>query len=61
MDVVLLIGTEPQLKWRTFCAEMIEVVTEINARMLITLGALLAEVPALPARLGDRHRAPIPR
>ena len=45
MDVVLLIGTEPQLKWRTFCSEVIEVVTELNARMLITLGALLAEVP----------------
>jgi proteasome assembly chaperone (PAC2) family protein len=45
MDVVLLIGTEPQLKWRTFCSEVLEVVTELNARMLITLGALLAEVP----------------
>jgi len=45
IDVVLLIGTEPQLKWRTFCSEVIEVVTELNARMLITLGALLAEVP----------------
>jgi proteasome assembly chaperone (PAC2) family protein len=45
IDVVLLIGTEPQLKWRTFCSEVIEVATEVNARMLITLGALLAEVP----------------
>jgi proteasome assembly chaperone (PAC2) family protein len=45
LDVVLVLGTEPQLKWRTFCAEMIGVATEINARMLITLGALLAEVP----------------
>jgi len=45
IDVVLLIGTEPQLKWRTFCSEVLEVVTELNARMLITLGALLAEVP----------------
>ena len=45
LDVVVLIGTEPQLKWRTFCAEVLEVATEVNARMLITLGALLAEVP----------------
>ena len=45
LDVVLVLGTEPQLKWRTFCAEMIGLATEINARMLITLGALLAEVP----------------
>jgi proteasome assembly chaperone (PAC2) family protein len=65
IDVVLLIGTEPQLKWRTFCSEVIEVVTELNARMLITLGALLAEVPhsrpvsvigtAADATLIDRH------
>ena len=65
IDVVLLIGTEPQLKWRTFCSEVIEVVTEVNARMLITLGALLAEVPhsrpvsvigtAADATLIDRH------
>jgi len=45
LDVVVLLGTEPQLRWRTFCAELLEIATEINARMLITLGALLAEVP----------------
>ncbi len=45
LDIVLLLGTEPQLKWRSFCAEVLEVATQINARMLITLGALLAEVP----------------
>ena len=45
LDVVVLLGTEPQLKWRTFCAEVLEVATQINARMLVTLGALLAEVP----------------
>ena len=45
LDVVVLLGTEPQLRWRTFCAEVLEIATEINARMLITLGALLAEVP----------------
>jgi proteasome assembly chaperone (PAC2) family protein len=65
LDVVVLTGTEPQLKWRTFCSQVIDVVTEVNARMLITLGALLAEVPhsrpvsvigtAADATLIDRH------
>ncbi len=42
--VVLLRGVEPQLKWRTFCAEVLEVATELRCRMVITLGALLADV-----------------
>lgn len=44
-DAVLLLGTEPGLRWRTFCDEIIDVVRTIDARMVITLGALLAEVP----------------
>ena len=45
LDVVLLTGTEPQLRWRTFCRQIIDVATVVDARMVITLGALLAEVP----------------
>jgi predicted ATP-grasp superfamily ATP-dependent carboligase len=45
VDVVLLIGTEPQLRWRTFCSEVIEVAQGHGARLIVTLGALLAEVP----------------
>jgi proteasome assembly chaperone (PAC2) family protein len=45
LDVVVLIGTEPQQRWRTFCQEVLSVATDLEARMLITLGALLAEVP----------------
>ena len=44
-DVVVLLGNEPQLKWRTFCEEVVTVARELEAEMLITLGALLAEVP----------------
>jgi proteasome assembly chaperone (PAC2) family protein len=43
-DIVLLIGSEPQLRWRTFCAQVISVANALDVRMLITLGALLAEV-----------------
>src|SRR5579885_598063 len=45
VDVVTLIGSEPQLRWRTFCAEVTRVAHELDVRLVITLGALLAEVP----------------
>ncbi len=45
VDVVLLSGIEPQLKWRTFCEHVIGVAVATDARMVVTLGALLAEVP----------------
>lgn len=44
-DVVLLRGVEPQLKWRTFCGHVVDVATDLGATMVVTLGALLAEVP----------------
>ncbi len=42
--VVLLRGVEPQLRWRTFCAQVIEVAEALDCSMVLTLGALLAEV-----------------
>jgi proteasome assembly chaperone (PAC2) family protein len=44
-DVVLLVGTEPGLRWRTFCEQVIDVVRQTDARLVVTLGALLSEVP----------------
>jgi proteasome assembly chaperone (PAC2) family protein len=44
-DVVLLIGTEPQLKWRSFCRVVRQVAEQLDASCLLTLGALLADVP----------------
>lgn len=44
-DVVLLLGTEPQLRWRSFCDQVVEVAQAIGAGMVVTLGALLADVP----------------
>jgi hypothetical protein len=43
--VVLLRGVEPQLRWRTFCAGLIEVATEVGCEWVLTVGALLADVP----------------
>jgi proteasome assembly chaperone (PAC2) family protein len=42
--VVLLGGVEPQLRWRSFCDDIVELATTIQARLVITLGALLADV-----------------
>jgi proteasome assembly chaperone (PAC2) family protein len=43
-DVVVLIGSEPQLRWRTFCAQVVDVANELGAELVVTLGALLADV-----------------
>lgn len=50
-DVVLLIGAEPQLKWRTFCAQVTGIAQELDCRLVVILGALVAEVP---------HSRPVP-
>src|SRR5579872_986411 len=44
-DLVLLIGTEPQLRWKTFCAHIATVAAKTHVSCLVTLGALLADVP----------------
>ncbi|HZU14172.1 MAG TPA: PAC2 family protein [Chloroflexota bacterium] len=44
-DVVLLIGVEPQLRWRTFARAIVDLAQRLNVRALITLGGLLADVP----------------
>ncbi len=44
-DVVLLLGIEPNLRWRTFTDLLVGLVRELGVEMMITLGALLADVP----------------
>ena len=43
-ELVLLRGTEPQLKWRTYCDAVIGVARALGVEMVVTLGALLADV-----------------
>ncbi len=45
LDVVILVGAEPQLRWRTFCEQVIGLARTIDARLVVTVGALLADVP----------------
>ncbi len=48
LEVVTLLGVEPQLRWRTFCEQVTSVATDLDASMVVMLGALLAEVPPTP-------------
>ena len=45
LDVITLVGIEPQLRWRTFCEQISGVARHFDARLVITIGALLADVP----------------
>jgi proteasome assembly chaperone (PAC2) family protein len=40
---VLLIGTEPNLRWRTFCDEIIGLAETLGARSMVTLGSLVTD------------------
>lgn len=40
---VMMIGQEPNLKWRAFCGEVINLAHAVNARRIVTLGALITE------------------
>lgn len=44
-DVILLLGPEPSLRWRLFGEQVMAVAARFEATMLLTLGALLADVP----------------
>jgi proteasome assembly chaperone (PAC2) family protein len=51
-DLVLFSGVEPNLKWRTFCSTVIGLARDTGCEMVVTLGALLADVPhTRPTRL----------
>ncbi|GAA4987017.1 PAC2 family protein [Pseudonocardia tropica] len=43
--VVLVNGIEPNLRWKTFCAELVGHAERLGVTKVITLGALLTEVP----------------
>jgi predicted ATP-grasp superfamily ATP-dependent carboligase len=50
-DVVLVHGIEPNMRWRAFCAELVEAFTSLGAEIVVVLGALLADSP---------HTRPVP-
>lgn len=44
-DLVVLVGHEPHLRWRTFSKAVAEVADLLDCSMVLTLGALLSDVP----------------
>lgn len=49
-DIVLLLGEEPQMRWRTFSEEIVALCERCNVTEIALLGSLVAEVP---------HTAPV--
>jgi predicted ATP-grasp superfamily ATP-dependent carboligase len=45
LDVLSLVGPEPDLAWRTFVASVVELGQELGVRLAITLGAFPLSVP----------------
>jgi proteasome assembly chaperone (PAC2) family protein len=44
-DVVLLLGTEPNLRWRSFSKVITDLALDLGVELVVTLGSLLADVP----------------
>ncbi|GGB95912.1 PAC2 family protein [Cellulomonas carbonis] len=49
--VVLVHGIEPSMRWRRYCTELLDIAERLGVRTVVTIGALLADVP---------HTRPIP-
>lgn len=58
-DVVLMHGVEPNMRWRTFCAELVAIADKLNVDTVVILGALLADTPT-PGRFPSRARPTAP-
>ncbi|WP_227985292.1 PAC2 family protein [Nocardia spumae] len=50
-DIVLLHGIEPNMRWRAFCSDIIELIEQLQVSTVVILGALLADTP---------HTRPVP-
>jgi predicted ATP-grasp superfamily ATP-dependent carboligase len=44
-DAIILLGVEPNLRWRTFCDHVTGLAKQFNVELVVTLGSLLADVP----------------
>lgn len=44
-DLVFLTGPEPSMRWRAFAAAIVDLAEALGVQIVVTLGALLADVP----------------
>jgi proteasome assembly chaperone (PAC2) family protein len=61
-DLIVVRGHEPNLRWRTFADEIVELAADLRVEMVVTVGALLADVPhtrpvQVVSSAGDRDLA----
>jgi proteasome assembly chaperone (PAC2) family protein len=58
-DVIVGVAIEPHLRWKTYCAEVLDLARRCEVTLVLTLGALLAEVPhTRPIRLSGSASDP---
>ena len=51
-DLIVGVAIEPHLRWKAYCAAVLDLARRCDTRLVLTLGALLAEVPhTKPVRL----------
>jgi predicted ATP-grasp superfamily ATP-dependent carboligase len=50
-DLLIVLGTEPNMRWRSFSDAIVEVARRYRSELVITMGALLADTP---------HTRPVP-
>jgi predicted ATP-grasp superfamily ATP-dependent carboligase len=44
-DLVLVQGVEPSMRWRSFCAHIADLAEALGVQVVVSLGALLGDVP----------------
>ncbi|MEA2215634.1 MAG: hypothetical protein QOK19_1195 [Solirubrobacteraceae bacterium] len=44
-DVVLVQGVEPSMRWSSFCANLVDLAEALGVQVVVSLGALLGDVP----------------
>lgn len=44
-DLILVQGPEPSMHWRAFCRHVIDLAEALGTQLIVTIGALLADVP----------------
>jgi proteasome assembly chaperone (PAC2) family protein len=44
-DLILVQGPEPSMRWRSFCQHIIDLAEALGTQLVVTIGALLADVP----------------
>src|SRR6202023_1677972 len=44
-DLVLVQGVEPSMRWQAFCAQLIDLAEALGVQLVVSLGALLGDIP----------------